>query len=159
MSRPRPIRPDSAAQATGRPRLAGAWGSLRRDLTLREADGAPAGRILSQRVFDIGLRATRQPQAEAALAQGPDPALGGVARSAGASPRRGRTRYLLTMAVLAMAQLTMALLTMALLTSFGSTRHGCTHRGSTYHGSTHHGSTYHGASCRRSQRARRRKAS
>ena len=83
MSRPRPIRPDSAAQATGRPRLAGAWGSLRRDLTLREADGAPAGRILSQRVFDIGLRATRQPQAEAAVAQGAHPAVGGVARLAG----------------------------------------------------------------------------
>ena len=35
--------PASAARAVGWPRLTGAWGSLERDLALREASGAPAG--------------------------------------------------------------------------------------------------------------------
>ena len=50
MSRPQPVRPASAANAAGWPRLAVAWGSLRRDLALRGASGVPAGRRLSQLV-------------------------------------------------------------------------------------------------------------
>ena len=37
------------------PRLAGAWGSLRRALAQREASGEPAGRVLSHLVFHIGV--------------------------------------------------------------------------------------------------------
>ena len=49
--RTRPVWPASAAQAAGRPRLGGASGSLRCDLALAEASGAPAGRGLSQLGF------------------------------------------------------------------------------------------------------------
>ena len=44
------------AHPAGWPRLAGAWSSLRRDLALREASGEPAGRGLSQLVFDVRPR-------------------------------------------------------------------------------------------------------
>ena len=44
----------NAVQAADWPRLAEAWGSLRRDLALRGASGAPAGRGLSPLVLDIG---------------------------------------------------------------------------------------------------------
>ena len=53
MSKSSPIWPAGAAQAADWPRLAGAWSSLRRDLALRGASGAPAGRSLSHLVFDI----------------------------------------------------------------------------------------------------------
>ena len=42
------------AQAPDWPRLAGAWGSLERDLALREASGEPAGRGLRRLAFDTG---------------------------------------------------------------------------------------------------------
>ena len=56
MSKIHPTGPARAAQAADRPRLAGAWGSLRPalSLALKEASGAPAGRRLSQLVFVIG---------------------------------------------------------------------------------------------------------
>eukprot|EP00964_Phaeocystis_antarctica_P049086 scaffold28427_cov48-Phaeocystis_antarctica.AAC.1 len=63
MLRPRPVWPASAAQAAGRPRLAGASGSLRRDLALAEASGAPAGRRLSHLVSDLGGGSARPPAA------------------------------------------------------------------------------------------------
>eukprot|EP00964_Phaeocystis_antarctica_P017939 scaffold9960_cov71-Phaeocystis_antarctica.AAC.3 len=43
-----------AALAAAWPRLADAWGSLRHALALKEASGTPAGRRLSQLVFDVG---------------------------------------------------------------------------------------------------------
>ena len=54
MSKARPVWPASisAARAAGWPRLAGARGSLRHDLALREASGEPAGRSLCRLVFD-----------------------------------------------------------------------------------------------------------
>eukprot|EP00964_Phaeocystis_antarctica_P091428 scaffold58638_cov63-Phaeocystis_antarctica.AAC.1 len=42
------------AGASDWPRLAGAWGSQRRDLALTAASGAPAGRSLSQLALDTG---------------------------------------------------------------------------------------------------------
>ena len=39
-----------------RPSLAGAWGSLGRDLALKEAPREPAGRRLSQLGLDLGVR-------------------------------------------------------------------------------------------------------
>ena len=46
--------PDRAAHGVDWPTLAEAWGSLARNLALRGASGAPAGRSLRQLVFDIG---------------------------------------------------------------------------------------------------------
>ena len=45
MSKASPIGPASAARPADWPRLAGAWGSLRSDLALAEASGAPAGHV------------------------------------------------------------------------------------------------------------------
>jgi hypothetical protein len=45
--------PASAGEAADGPRLAGAWGSLRRALALKESSGAPAGRSLSLFCFSI----------------------------------------------------------------------------------------------------------
>eukprot|EP00964_Phaeocystis_antarctica_P015483 scaffold8560_cov66-Phaeocystis_antarctica.AAC.2 len=55
------IWPSSAAQLADWPRLAAAPGSLRRDLALREAFGAPADRGLSNRVFDRDAYCPVQP--------------------------------------------------------------------------------------------------
>ena len=54
MSKARPVWPASisAAEAAGWPRLAGARGSLRRELALRGASGEPADRSLCHLVFD-----------------------------------------------------------------------------------------------------------
>ena len=49
-----PIWPARAAGAADWPRLAGAWGSPRRDLALRGASGAPAGRGPCHLVFGMG---------------------------------------------------------------------------------------------------------
>ena len=50
----RPVWPASAAQTADWPKLAEAPGSLRRGLALRGASGEPAGRRLSNLVFDTG---------------------------------------------------------------------------------------------------------
>ena len=60
-SKAKPVRPVSADQATGWPRLAGARGNLRHALALREASGGPAGRGLRHLVSDIGKRGKRIP--------------------------------------------------------------------------------------------------
>jgi len=60
-----------ALQAADRPRLAGAWGSLGYDLALREASGAPAGRRLSQLVFDMAQCTCASPAASAARKMAP----------------------------------------------------------------------------------------
>ena len=58
MSRAGLVWPASTAQVAEWPRLAGACGSLRHALALREASGAPAGRGLSQ-VVPISSRPTK----------------------------------------------------------------------------------------------------
>ena len=58
MWKTRPVGPARAAQAADWPRLAGAWGSLRRALAQREASGDPAGRVLRHLVFHIGASHT-----------------------------------------------------------------------------------------------------
>mgnify|MGYP001220968037 CR=1 FL=1 len=54
MPETRPVWPARAAQEADWPRLAEARGSLRRDLALKAASRAPAGRRLSQLDFDLG---------------------------------------------------------------------------------------------------------
>ena len=64
MSETSPIWPASAARAADWPRLAEVWDSLRHDLALKAASGAPAGRRLCQLVFDRGsdpFLVSRQP--------------------------------------------------------------------------------------------------
>ena len=48
-------RPASAAEAADCPRMAGAWGSLRRDLALQAASGASAGRRPSHLASDMAV--------------------------------------------------------------------------------------------------------
>ena len=54
MPETRPVWPARASQEADWPRLAEARGSLRRDLALKAASRAPAGRRLSQLDFDLG---------------------------------------------------------------------------------------------------------
>ena len=56
MSKTRPMWLARAAQGADWPRLAGACGSLRRALELKDAFGAPAGRRLSHLGFGLGAK-------------------------------------------------------------------------------------------------------